>query len=287
MSAVPQVLIAFGPDVTCTLDICPIEWSVYTYRPSLPANITLLALFGAVGLVHAYLGHRWRAWGFMVGMLLGCVCEMIGYVGRIMLYNDPFSWIGFMIQIICLTIAPVFFTASIYVTLSKTIIYLAPEASRFRPELFYWVFIPADVICLILQAAGGTLSTQTLGGQTGVDISMAGLVLQLVVILLFIVAFVDYIVRYWRSGGRAGTAAAAVTWRLAAFFAGLSAAIVLILARCCYRVAELNQGYFGELMHEEVSFVVLEGCVIVLAVAALFWGHPGLAFGGRAGRPTE
>lgn len=98
-TGLPPGVVTFGSDVTCDLDSCPVEWSVYKYRPSLPANITLLALFGIIGFVHTYLAFRWRNWGFMVGMQLGCLAEIIGYVGRIMLYYDPFSWPGFMIQI--------------------------------------------------------------------------------------------------------------------------------------------------------------------------------------------
>ena len=98
-STLPPVVITFGSDATCDLDSCPVEWSIYQYRPSLPANIVLLVLFSLLGLVHSYLGFRWRSWGFMTGMLLGCLSEIIGYVGRILLYFNPFSWEGFMIQI--------------------------------------------------------------------------------------------------------------------------------------------------------------------------------------------
>lgn len=35
----------------------------------------------------------------MVGMLLGCASEIIGYIGRIMLWNNPFSFDAFMIDI--------------------------------------------------------------------------------------------------------------------------------------------------------------------------------------------
>ena len=89
----------FGPDSPCHLGNCPLEWSLYTYRPSLAANSTFLALFAIIGLVHIYLGYRWRSWGFMVGMILGCLSEIIGYAGRIMLWNNPFSFVGFMVQI--------------------------------------------------------------------------------------------------------------------------------------------------------------------------------------------
>ncbi|KAK7402905.1 Envelope glycoprotein [Neonectria punicea] len=264
---------AFGADSPCTLDLCPIEWSIYTYRPSLSANIALVALFGVLGVIHAYLGVRWKSWGFMGGMLAGCISECVGYVGRIMLYYDPFSFNAFMIQIVCLTIAPVFYTASIYVTLSKAINFFAPEMSRFKPALFIWIFIPFDIVCLILQAAGGALSTSDDSGDLGVDISMAGLILQVIVLAAFIACFADYMVRYLRSGR-----ATAFNWRLNTFFGGLTASIILILVRCVFRVVELQDGYDGDLIKHEIPFILLEGVVIVLAAGALCFGHPGLVF---------
>ncbi|CAF3469251.1 unnamed protein product [Fusarium graminearum] len=263
---------AFGSDSPCDLDTCPIDWSLYGYRPSLAANIAFVVLFSLIGIVHLYLGIRWKSWGFMTGMLLGCMSEVIGYVGRIMMWYNPFSFNAFMIQIVCLTIAPVFYTASIYVTLSKAINYFSPELSRFKPQLFIWIFIPFDIVCLILQAAGGAMSTES-SSTAGVDISMAGLALQVIVLVAFIAAFADYMIRYWRSGK-----AQAFGWRMTAFFVGLSAAIILILARCIYRVAELREGYDGELIKHEIPFIILEGVVIVLAAIALFFGHPGLVF---------
>lgn len=95
----PPGLVTFGGDSPCTLDTCPAEWSIYGYRPSLPANVVFLALFGVIGLGHTYLGIRWKSWGFMTGMLLGCISEIIGYIGRLMLWNNPFSFNAFIIQI--------------------------------------------------------------------------------------------------------------------------------------------------------------------------------------------
>lgn len=175
---------------------------------------------------------------------------------------------------VCLTIAPVFYTASIYVTLSKAIIYFAPDLSRFKPQLFYWIFIPADIVCLVLQAAGGAMSTNSDGdNDTGVAVSMAGLALQVVVIVAFLAAFGDYMFRYWRSGRMV-----VLGWRLKTFFIGLLTSILFILARCCYRVAELRDGYDGEIITHEIPFIVLEGVFIIIAAIALCFGHPGLVF---------
>jgi hypothetical protein len=176
--------------------------------------------------------------------------------------------------LVCLTIAPVFYTASIYVTLSKTVIYFAPDLSRFKPQLFYWIFIPFDVVCLALQAAGGAMSTNSNGDNNlGVNISMAGLALQVIVLTAFVVCFGDYMVRYLRSNRKRS-----FDWRLNVFFLGLATSILLILARCAYRVAELKDGYQGSLIREEVPFIILEGVFIVLAAIALCFGHPGLVF---------
>lgn len=48
----------------CTLTTCSIEWGIYAYRPSLPANATLLALFALSGLIHLGQLAAWRTYTF-------------------------------------------------------------------------------------------------------------------------------------------------------------------------------------------------------------------------------
>ncbi|KAL6904748.1 RTA1 like domain-containing protein [Trichoderma evansii] len=276
-SKYPPTYVAIGPGANCTLSVCPVEASILAYRPWLAANYFFAAYFGIIALIHIYLGWRWKSWGFMTGMILGCASEVIGYIGRVMLWHNPFSFPGFMIDIVCLTTAPVFFTGSIYVTLSKTINFFGSDLSRFNPKLFYYVFIPLDITCLVLQAAGGALST-VLKGKIGVDISMAGLVLQVVVLVIFSIAFADYMIRYIQSGQRQRQREVVSGWRFNAFFGGLTSAIVLILGRCAYRVAELQEGYDSKLFHDQVPFIVLEGVFIALSAVGLCFGHPGLMF---------
>lgn len=95
----PPYVIVFGPDGNCTLALCPVEYSVYGYRPSLAANVVFLVLYVISGGIHLYLGIRWKKWGFMTCMLLGALNAVIGYAGRIMLWYNPFVFVGFMMQI--------------------------------------------------------------------------------------------------------------------------------------------------------------------------------------------
>ncbi|UKZ66032.1 uncharacterized protein TrAtP1_007214 [Trichoderma atroviride] len=54
---------------------------------------------------------------------------------------------------------------------------------------------------------------------------------------------------------------------------------MLIFIRSVYRVAELQQGFNGPLANNQVSFMILEGPMIFLAVLAMTVLHPGIAFG--------
>ncbi|KAM0232528.1 hypothetical protein ACHAPO_007684 [Fusarium lateritium] len=277
----PNNLVIFGPDANCTLALCPVEWSVYQYRPSLAANGTFIALYAFAMITHIILGIRWRQWFFMSFMILGCLFEIIGYIGRIILYHNPFNFGGFMIQIVFVTSGPVFYTAAIYVTLAKTIKHFAPEVSRFRPEFVWWIFIPADIICLALQGTGGALSTISQGSsQMGIDVALAGLSLQVVILVLFCAMLGDYLWRYFRSGS-----AGALSKRMRLFFGFVSASVILILARCAFRCYELSEGYQdSDLISDEGLFIGLEGVLIVIAVFCLCIGHPGLVFNDRATR---
>ncbi len=95
----PGHYVTYGPDKNCTLAVCPVTDSIYEYQPSLAASSVFIALFGISLIIHLAQGIRYRTWTFMTAMLLGCVSEEIGYGGRIMLQQDPFSFNGFLIQI--------------------------------------------------------------------------------------------------------------------------------------------------------------------------------------------
>ncbi|KAK4450569.1 RTA1 like protein-domain-containing protein [Podospora aff. communis PSN243] len=268
----PPNMVVFGPNANCTFELCPLEMSVYRYRPSLPVNAVFIALYAIATIIHTYLGVRWKRWWFTACINIGCINAIIGYAGRIMLYNNPWSFTAFMIQIICITTGPVYYCAAIYITLSISISTLAPTLSRFPPLLFYWIFLPCDIISLILQAAGGAISTSTSGrGQTGVDLAIAGMAFQVFTILVFCGFLGDYLVRYFRALGRGEVS-------VKVFFGMICVAVVLTLGRCTYRLVELREGYSGRLIHDEGLFVGLEGVLVLVAVYCLMVGHPGWVF---------
>ncbi|KEF52607.1 uncharacterized protein A1O9_11450 [Exophiala aquamarina CBS 119918] len=288
----PPPEMANGPATICTLETCSVIWSILTYRPSLPVNALFVALFSAAMILHIYQGWLYKTWFFAEAVICGCLCEIIGYSGRILLYSNPFNFNGFIMQIVVINLGPAFICGAIYVTLSQTIQHLSTACSRFSPRAFYLVFIPCDMISLVLQAAGGGVSSISLGQNTaGVDCTLAGLGLQVITLTLFVCLAIDYAVRYSKfrqmreisisisisskesqaiednedGEQRPEASADPLTGRFMIFVSFLALAIVCIFIRCCYRLAELQEGYQGDLFHHEAAFIGLES-VYVLAL---------------------
>jgi hypothetical protein len=99
MSANSQNLIPFGPLANCTLDLCPVEYSVFQYQPSIAANATFIAIFGILLAVQIFQGVWYKTWGHMACVAAGSILQVIGYIGRIMLHGNPFGFNAFLIQI--------------------------------------------------------------------------------------------------------------------------------------------------------------------------------------------
>jgi hypothetical protein len=43
----------------------------------------------------AYLGWKYKTWGYASGMILGLAFEVMGYAGRVRLHQNPFDGMGF------------------------------------------------------------------------------------------------------------------------------------------------------------------------------------------------
>ncbi|KAB5528985.1 putative sphingoid long-chain base transporter RSB1 [Coniochaeta sp. 2T2.1] len=266
--------------------------SYYKYRISLAANAVFVALFALsfVGFVGVY-GYTRKGLGFTIAMLLGVLCEIIGYAGRIASYKNQWQENGFLIQIICLTIGPAFLAAGVYLCLRRIVYAFGPENSRIPPEYYTRIFIPCDVISLVLQAAGGGLASVASHNnepvETGDNIMIAGLSFQVLTLLVFIICCTDFALRSHSRYRRLGAAAfdqdvAAQklrgSWLFKGFLAALAIATIGIFWRSVYRVAELSRGWDGPLMFKQNLFIGFEGIMVVVACLVLNVFHPSLCF---------
>ncbi|MCJ1478075.1 hypothetical protein MMC13_006750 [Lambiella insularis] len=272
----------FIPDL-CTLSTCPLSYAQVQYIPSLAGNVIFLIVFLISLGLNLFFGIRYRTWGFLGSLIGGTVLEIIGYAARVQMHFNPFLSNPFLIYIICLTIGPVFFTAAIYLCLSRIIVVYGPQYARFAPRTYTIVFICCDVFALVLQATGGAIAdTSNSGstGQSGINIMIAGLAFQVASLTLFAALCGDFALRVRKyRDARTPLQVSCSNARFHGFLWALGLATITIYVRSCFRVAELQSGFNGALANEEVPFMILEGGMVSIATIALTGAHPGLIFG--------
>jgi hypothetical protein len=206
-----------------------------------------------------------------------------------------------------ITIAPAFICAAIYLSLSRIVIVHGRHLSRFSPRFYAITFMTCDFISLVLQGAGGGLAATAddqSGSDTGRGIMIAGLVSQLISIMVFMGLWLEFT---WRlhnvrdsnknvqfvelratrqfklfTYGKCHGTALAVTHCTDRSIA-VWTAIILIFIRSVYRIAELQEGFHGPIANNEVLFMILDGPMIILAVLSLTIIHPGIGFRGQWG----
>ena len=192
-------------------------------------------------------------------------------------------------QIVCLTIAPAFLAAGIYLTLSRIVITFGPENSHIKPLSYPRIFIPCDIISLLLQAIGGGMASvashQDKSPDTGDHIMVAGLAFQVLTLLMFQLLCLDFLIKTLRRMKSMGDAAldpehAALrrSAKFRVFLVALGLATLCIFIRSVYRVAELSEGWTGALIQNERLFIGFEGAMVIAAVSVLNAFHPGYCF---------
>ncbi|OOQ82802.1 putative RTA1 domain protein [Penicillium brasilianum] len=260
--------------------------AIIAYQPNVGANAFFLAVLAVLLIAQLVLSSRYKTWSYLVGMGGGLILEIIGYAGRIQLHADPFSFNNFVQYLVCLTIAPAFISAVIYLCFYRIIIIYDPSLSRIKPRAFAVGFITSDILCLVLQAAGGAITATTGGASeeaqsmrdTGINVMIAGLALQVVSLLAFLGCALDYTRRVSRKGFFP-TSAAMQSKRWKWFLISLLVATIVIFIRSVFRVAELRGGFQSKLADNEIAFMILEGAMILVATICLTVFHPGFCLG--------
>lgn len=160
---------------------------------------------------------------------------------------DPNPWksSAFQTQICCIIIAPTFICAAIYLTLKHVALALSPSLSRVHPRWYPRIFLPADLSCLIIQAIGGGVAAAAKRNQpdlakNGNRTIVAGVVLQVIVLLAFGTMGTDYFLRVKKYMHSPEVAPESLrVWqdkKFRLFTYAVSGAYLAILTRCIYRL---------------------------------------------------
>jgi len=153
------------------------------------------------------------------------------------------------------------------------------------------IFITCDIISLVLQAGGGAyaayLAQKEKMPDNGNYTMIGGLSFQALTLMVFLVLSADFAIRTFKRSRRHGSTAMnedlaarrlRSSKRFRALLASLTISAILIFVRSVYRVAELAQGWKGELMTTEKFVVMLEAIPVVISGFLLSCFHPATCF---------
>lgn len=187
---------------TSITSACPVQASSYGYILNLGSNVFFAVLFTVVLLGQFFLGVRHRCYQFLVAVGIGTLGEILGYAGRVMLHENPWSKTGNTIQVVCLILSPSFITAGIYLTIRYLLAVFGSQYSMIKPRLYTWIFIGGDIASILTQVAGGGMAAGANNGSTsakvGNDLLIVGLVLQVITMVLCALLVINYLFNFRR-----------------------------------------------------------------------------------------
>ncbi|CEI67826.1 hypothetical protein FVEN_g9626 [Fusarium venenatum] len=252
-----------------------VVWAFYRFVPSKEANIVFVVLFAMTTLLHTLQLWRTRTW-YLIPLVFGGVCEIIGYVGRVLNANEnPGCWTmgPYIMQNVLILIAPALFAASIYMILGRIILLTDGEQySLIKKRWLTKLFVFGDVASLLLQSSASSLMAVEDLNKIGEKVIVGGLFVQLFFFSCFILVSAIFHVRM-RHGPTPRSVESSVRWQTyltTLYFTG-----TLIWIRSLFRVIEFIEGNDGHLMRSETWVFVFDGMLMLVVLFWMNWFHPG------------
>lgn len=200
-SAMLEALMAIY-DASVDLKLLLWEQNAYDiWELSRPANIIFLVVFAfTVAYMLAMLWKSRYHW-FNVTFVAGYILEFLGFLGRVLSFSDMTNMDFYIMQLVCLTIAPAFIMGGIYFLFAQLVVVHGRPYSLLKPLWYSYIFITCDIISLVIQAGGG--GSASIASQNGEDASpgtntmIAGIAFQVFSMTFFLYFWFDFLIRIY------------------------------------------------------------------------------------------
>ncbi|KAJ5259617.1 hypothetical protein N7478_012598 [Penicillium angulare] len=248
------------------------------YVPSLPAAIVFAALFVVLTALHTWKIISTRQW-FGIAIFVGGLFEIIALVTRAYTHSNTGQLVPYIIQYVLVLLAPILFTASVYMFLGRVIrVSGQAQLSLIRINWITKIFVVGDILCFLVQAFGGVSlanlansNDSDVGTKTNraKDVILAGLALQVIFFLIFSLCAVVFHVRVSKPGIRESIDP---SLRLNTLLVSIYITAFLITGRNIYRLVEYKSGTGGYLQeHEWPTYGLDVGFMTIFMIITFFW----------------
>ncbi|KAH7106590.1 RTA1-domain-containing protein [Auriculariales sp. MPI-PUGE-AT-0066] len=258
------------------------EDTPYHYFLDEPVTIVFIVLFGISTALHVGQAAWFRTWFMLATAALCGIGEVIGWSARLWSSINPAARTPFLMQISSLIIAPTFFLAANFIILGRIVRIVGPQYSRLKPAFYSYIFLSADLSSLIVQAIGGGRASSadtSEGAEKGAQIMLGGIGLQFAALVLYILFACEFLVRVILDRpvrDKETSLGPRLDGRIRMMLVGLCISAVFLFIRTIYRTIELQDGWSGKIISNQLLFDTLDGMPITVAMFALNAFHPGL-----------
>ncbi|KAL2759076.1 hypothetical protein ACRALDRAFT_1080642 [Sodiomyces alcalophilus JCM 7366] len=270
----------------CAPEHCPVSGGFFAYRPSQPGNAVLLGMFALLVPITVVFGHRFKTPLFASVLTTGLVLEVLGFVGRILLFRNVADKSYFALSLLGTVLGPTFIAVSLFLVLPHAVSLYGPRATSIRPKYIGLGFACLALIAGILEIIGAVLAAFAIiraAGSTG--ILAAGLGVQAGTLVLFICTHLWLAISLGGEREKLDPKHARVcrSSRLKRFLLAIQVVTILLLGHTIYRIIETASGMGGLLFQHETAFMLINGVVPLLACIILTAFPPGAALGAARG----
>ncbi|WXC65394.1 hypothetical protein SNK03_011197 [Fusarium graminearum] len=254
--------------------------SNYYFDPSFAANLAFCMLFGLTTIAHlaqAVLFKKRFCWV----AIMGATWETIAFAFKTLGSHDQQNLTYLTVGQILFLLAPLWINAFVYMGVARMVYFGMPSQKLLGIKavrmtlLFVWL----DVILFLVQGTGGVMLSNTDADSDTIDIGMkvymAGVALQLAVVLVFSGITVFFYFKLRQLEGRSMGCMKWLIWTMVAV-------LMLIVTRIVYRLVEFGPGVNAHntlLIHEGYP-LGLDATPILIALVLLNIMHPGFVLRG-------
>ncbi|KZP15033.1 hypothetical protein FIBSPDRAFT_1048403 [Athelia psychrophila] len=219
---------------------------------------------------------------YMLVIAIGSTSMALGFAFREIFIGDPYSEGKFIIQDLLILLSPCFFLAGDYMILSRLAVSLTTPSTPVSEKCLMIpatriskIFVWGDVATFLIQAIGGSMTTQAAHANLGKKIALIGLILQLVSFGLFTCLLIAFGLRVrklfpevWALSSRTG----GKDWRILLVVTGITC--IGILVRSAFRILEFSQGGTGYITMHEAFFYLFDSLPLFLAISLYVFVWP-------------
>ncbi|KAI1763475.1 RTA1-domain-containing protein [Hypoxylon sp. FL1150] len=248
------------------------DYYLWQYIPSAEAAGVFAALFILGTIYLLWKTVKTRAY-FCIVFIIGGIFEIIGYCARASAKDKTDVLMPYVIQSVLILIAPALFAASIYMVLGRVIRGVFAEFRSVIPVKWLTpIFVCGDVVSFLVQASGAGIMVTGDGMQTGENIILGGLIVQVIMFGLFVIVagIFHSRLRQWPTASFLTNRAKWEGTMLMRYTVS-----VFIFARSIFRVIEYAMGQDGYLLKHEWTLYVFDATLMFGVVAAFAYKFPG------------